>query len=158
MLDLLSSPKTKVFAQLCHIITRDPQACNLAVSGTKNDPGTLEACQSPYTNALSCVFEFLQQILCQFTGTNRQHVVQNAHQCKCPVQCSQTDTDHAHLNKAMFVQLARQKFLPTSRRCPETQHGLYALSKPHVCHPSESSGSSLQVVVRTAVRLLGLQR
>ena len=28
------------------------------------------------------------------------------------------------LKKSMFFQLARQMFLPASRRCPETQHGL----------------------------------
>ena len=48
-------------------------------------------------------------------------------------------------------------FLPASRKCPETQDGLTQPPKPHVCHPSESSGSSLQVVVRTTVRLHGLQ-
>ena len=62
------------------------------------------------------------------------------------------------LNETVFFKFARQMFLPASRRRSETQHGRYALSTPHVCHPSESSGSSLQVAVHTAVRLRGLQR
>ena len=55
MLDPLEFAKTKVFAKLLSRCHTKLQMCILAVSSTNNDPGFLEACQSPYTNALPCL-------------------------------------------------------------------------------------------------------
>ena len=48
----LEFTKTKVFAQLLSRSHKRLQTFSLAVSGTKNDQETLEACQSPNPNAL----------------------------------------------------------------------------------------------------------
>ena len=118
----LKFAKTK---SLCTTLSQNHsrlQTCNLAVSGTKNDQGTLEACQSPYPNALSCLLRVPATDSLSIHWDQPPAYLAHAHQCKCPGVHKQTRITLI-LNKAMFFQLARQMFLPTSRRCPETQHG-----------------------------------
>ena len=62
------------------------------------------------------------------------------------------------LKETMFFQLPRQMFLPASRRCPETQHGL-----THSPNHTSAIRQNLRVpafkeVVRTTLRLHELQR
>ena len=69
----LSSPKTKVFAQLCHVVTRDSKRVALRCPA---HPGNSSGFVSHHTPTHCHVFrEFLQKILRLFTGTYSQHVV-----------------------------------------------------------------------------------
>ena len=61
------------------------------------------------------------------------------------------------LNETVFFQFARQVPASVSEMFADSAWPC-ALSTPHAFHPSESSGSSLQVTVHAAVRLRGLQR
>ena len=139
--DPFSSPKPNTCTTLSRSHAR-LQTCSLAVSGTKNDQGTLEACQSPYTNALSC--------LSRVPATNSMSIHWDQPPACRPHHSDANVQFRVHkqtrialiLNGTMFFQLARQMFLPASRRRSETWHGL-THSTPHVCHRSESLGSSL---------------
>ena len=62
------------------------------------------------------------------------------------------------LNETVLFQLARQGVPASVSEMFEDPAWPCALSAPRVCHPSESSGSTLQVVGHTAVHLRGLQR
>ena len=71
--------------------------CNLVVSGTKNDPGTLVVCRSPYPNALPCpsripATAFSLTRLVPLPAC-RPHVPRY----KCPVTLLRIDTDRVHL-------------------------------------------------------------
>ena len=120
------------FVTLSH---ETPKRAALRCPARKNDQGTLEAYQSPYTNALSCFPRV--PATNSFNGTNRQHVVHMHSNANVQFSVHKQTRIALILNTAMFFQLARQIFL--SRRCSETQHGLS--HSPHVCHPSESLGS-----------------
>ena len=129
----------------------------LAVYGTKNDQGTLEPCQSPYPTHCHVFGEFLQQTLCQFTGTNSQHVVHMHSNANVQFRVRKQTRITPILNETMFFQPARQMFLPTSRRCSETQHDL-----THSPNHTSAIRRNLRVPafrwLRATVRLHGLQR
>ena len=146
--------RVRQIQSLCTTLSRNHarlQTCSLEVSGTKNDQVTLEACQSPYSNALPCLARVPAASSVSIHWDPQPACRPHAHQCKCP----QTKVALI-LNETVFFQFARQVFLPASRRCSKAQH--CALSTPRDCHPSGSSGSNLQVAMHTAVRLRGLQR
>ena len=75
MLDPLSSPKPKSLHNFCQIITRYSKRVILRCLAQRTTKELLRLV-SHHTPTHCHVFrEFLQQILCQFTGTNSQHVV-----------------------------------------------------------------------------------
>ena len=157
MLDPLSSPKSESLHNFCHVVTRDSKRGVLRCPAQRTTKKLLRFV-SHHTPPHCNVFrEFLQQVLCQFTGTHSQHVVHMHTNAKVQLRVPKTRIALI-LCATVFFQFARQVFLPASRRCSKTQHGLAHFSTPHVFHPSDSSGSNLQVAVHTVVRLRGLQR
>ena len=101
------------------------------MSGTKNDQETLEACQSPYPNALSC--------LSRVPATNSLSIHWRPH-ADVQFRVHKQTRIAFILNETVFFQLARQVFLPAPRRCSETQHGL-----THFPHHTSAIHQNLRV-------------
>ena len=118
--------KTSLCTTLSHSHSR-LQTCNFAVSGTKNDQGTLEASQSPFTNALSCLSTVRKFFVNSLGPTASMSSTRTPPRMFSPVFANRQIT--LILNEAMFFECAREMFLPASRRCLETQHGF--MHSPH---------------------------
>ena len=103
----LEFAKTKVFAQLCHVVTRDSKRVALRCSAQRTTKKLLRLVGHHTPTHCHVFREFLQQILCQFTGTPPPACRPHAHQSRCPVPCLETNKDRAHLE--------RNRVLPT---CP----------------------------------------
>ena len=88
------------------------------MSGTKIDQETLEACQSPYTNALSCLSSVPATDSSLIQWDQPPACRPHAHQCKCSVRCSHTDTDHAHVESLItFVETPCQEHTDALNCC-----------------------------------------
>ena len=137
----LEFAKARVFAQLCQVITRNSKLRSLAVSGTKNDPGTLEVHSVTTHQRIAMSFasscnEFFVTSLGPTSGTSSTFT---------PMQMSSsvfanTTRIALILNETVFFQLARQVFLPAFRRCSKTQHGL-----AHFPHHTSAIHQNLRV-------------
>ena len=144
---------------LCTILSRcrtKLQTCKPC--GTKNDPGTLEACQSPCSDALPCLSQVPATNSSSLHWDPQPACRPHTRQCKCPVPCSQTNKDRAHLERNFVLSTSSTGVLASVTKMFEDTAWPCALSTPHVCHPSEPSGSNLQVAVHAAFRLRGLER
>ena len=129
---------------LCTTLSRGQtkfQMCSFVVSGTKNDLGTLVVCQSPYPNALPCLSRN------KFFVTSLGPTASMSSICTTNANVQFRVRKQTRivliLNEAVFFQVARQVFLPASRRCSKTQHGLAQI--PH----HTSAVLDLQVAVHT---------
>ena len=155
----LEFAKTKVFAQLSHAVTRNSK--NLAVSGTNNDPGKLLRSVRHRTPS-HC--PRLSRVLATDSSSIHWGPTASMSSTCTPMQMSSS----VFANKTRIAPILNgdRVLFNLLDRCScrrlgdvrKTQDGLAHFSTPHVCHPSESSGSTLQVVAHAAVHLRGLQR
>ena len=112
---------------LCTFLSRSHtrlQTCSLAVSGKKNDQGTLGALSVTTPQRIVMSFESS----CNKFFVNSLGPTSSMSSTCTPMQMSSSvftkQTGIALiLNETVFFQLARQMFLQASRRCYETQHG-----------------------------------
>ena len=115
--------------------------CILAVSGTKNDPGTLEAYQSPCSNALPCLSRVLATDSSSIHWDLQPACRSRAFQCKCPVPCSQTNKDRAHLERNRVLSICSTGVpASVSEMFEDTQHGL-----AHFPHHTSAIHQNLRV-------------
>ena len=135
---------------LCKTLSRDSKRVALRCLADKTTKELLRFV-SQHTPTHCFVFrEILQQIFCQFTGTIRKHALPY----KCPVQCSQNK--HGS-DKAMFFNLPDKCSCQRLGNVLRPRMALRTFRTTRL--PSvRIFGSSLQLVVRTAVHLHGLQR
>ena len=112
----LEFAKSSVFAQLSHVVTRDSKRVALRCPAQRTTKELLRLV-GHHTPTHCHVFRaFLQQILCQFTRTNRQHVVHMHSNATVQFRVHKQTRIALILNETMFFQLARQMFLSASRR------------------------------------------
>ena len=109
--------KTKVFAQLCHVVT-------LRCPAQRTTKELLRLVSHLTPIALPCLSRALATDFSSIHWDQPPACRPHAPQCKCPAPCSQTNKDRAHLERNRVLSTCSTGFLPASRRCSKTQHGL----------------------------------
>ena len=99
VLDALEFAKTKSLHNCVMVVTRYSKFVTLWCPAQKKDPGTLEVCQSPYPITLPCLSRVPATDSLSIHWVPQPACRPHAHQCKCPVPCSQTNKDRSHLEQ-----------------------------------------------------------
>ena len=121
--------KTKVFAQLCHSVTRNSKCVALRCPAQRTTKKLLRLVRHHKPTHCHVFREFLQQIHCQFTGTHSQHVVHMHTNANVQFRVRKQARIALVLNETVFFQLARQVLAVVSEtfgdpawpsKCPRT--------------------------------------
>ena len=111
----LEFAKTKGFAQLCHVVTRDSKRVALRCPAQRTTKELLRHVNHHTPTHCHVLREILQQVLCHFTGTHSQHVVHMHTTANVQFRVRKQTRMALFLFETVFYQFARQMFLPASR-------------------------------------------